>query len=52
MYFVNGIRFGETKVLIQIIRQSSRKSDIDETVFQSEPSSCSKNDYKIFTSPN
>ena len=30
MYFVNSIRFGYTKVLIQIIRKDSRKWDIDE----------------------
>ena len=33
MYFVNSIRFGYTKVLIQIIRKDSRKWDIDEIVF-------------------
>ena len=30
---MNSIRFGETKVLIQITRKASRKSDIDEIVF-------------------
>ena len=30
MYFVNGIRFGLTKVLIQITKKASRKSDIDK----------------------
>ena len=33
MHFVNSIRFGQTKVLIQITRKASRKSDIDETAF-------------------
>ena len=28
MYFVNSIRFGQTKVLSQITRTASRKSDI------------------------
>ena len=33
MYFVNNIRFGWTKVLIQITRKALRKSDIDEIAF-------------------
>ena len=34
MFFVNGIRFGETtKALVQITRKASRKLDIDEIVF-------------------
>ena len=33
MYFVNGIRFGQTKVLIQVTRKASWKSDIDEIPF-------------------
>ena len=38
MYFVNSIRFGETKILIQIARKASRKSDIDEiALIQNHP---------------
>ena len=33
MYFVNRVTFDWTKVLIQIIRKASRKSDIDKVVF-------------------
>ena len=33
MYFVNSIRFGLTKVLIQITRKASRKADIEEIAF-------------------
>ena len=33
MHFVNSIRFGETKVLIQITRKASRKSDIHKIAF-------------------
>ena len=39
MYFDNSIRFALTKVLIQITRKASRKSDIDEIAFtQNHPS--------------
>ena len=39
MYFVKCIRFGQTLVLIQIAREDSRKSDIDQIVFnQNHPS--------------
>ena len=38
MYFVNSIRFRETKVFIQIARKASRKSDIDEiALIQNHP---------------
>ena len=33
MYFVNDIRFGQTKVLIKITRKAFKKTDIDEIVF-------------------
>ena len=38
MCFVNSIRFGKTKVLIQITKKVSRKSDVDEiTIIQNHP---------------
>ena len=42
MYFVNSIRFGYTKVLIQINRKAFRKSDIHEIAFIQNHPNCQK----------
>ena len=42
MYFVNSKRFGWTKVLIQITKKASRKSDIDKIAFIQNHPNCQK----------
>ena len=42
IFFVNSIRFGWTKILIQITRKASRKSDIDKIAFIQNHPNCQK----------